>query len=166
MATDSSNNTNRGRPSKLARRLWLLAKVVLVVAAVAGVVYWLKFTPVAVLKHTVGRGELVAEVMGTGTLETHFKTTISPKISGLITEEFVDQGDRVAKGQVLVQLDDTDFKRQVESAEANVAAAKSALDRLRADKTRAAAVLEFARSEYRRLERLKAERASANIEFD
>ena len=135
-------------------------------AAVGAAVYWLQFAPVAVNKHLVTRGEIVAEVMGTGTLEARVKATISPKISGLITTVFVDQGDHVTKGQVLVQLDDTDFKRQVESSEANVAATTIALDRLGADKTRAVAILEFARSEHRRLERLKAISASANVELD
>ncbi len=152
MANDSSNTPNRSRPRKLARRLWLLAKVVLVVAAVAGAVYWLKFAPVAVVKHTVGRGELVAEVMGTGTLETHFRSTISPKISGLITEVLVDEGDRVKSGQVLVKLDDRDFKRQVEASEAGVAVAEASVKRQEADRVRAGAVLDQATRYMDRLE--------------
>jgi HlyD family secretion protein len=163
MANDSSDTSNKGRPGRLARRLWLLAKVVLAVAGVAGVVYWLRFAPVAILKHTVGRGELVAEVMGTGTLETHYKATISPKISGLITEVSVDQGDHVKSGQALVKLDDRDFKRQVEGAEAGVAVAEAAVKRQEADRARAGAVLEQAR---RYLDRLDATGSGAVSQVD
>lgn len=145
MADDNANTARKGHPGKLARRLWLLAKVLLIVVAVAGVVYWLRFAPVAVVKHIVGRGELRAEVMGTGTLETHFKATISPKISGLITEVLVDQGDHVKAGQTLVRLDDRDFKQQVQVAEASVAAAEAAVTRQEADRERAGAVLEQAK---------------------
>ena len=145
MATDKSNTANEPHPRNLGRRLWLLAKVVLVIAVVAGVVYWLRFAPVAVVRHEIGRGEVVAEVMGTGTLETHFRATISPKISGLITEVLVDQGDHVKAGQVLVKLDDRDLRRQVEAAEATVAADEASVKRQEADRVRAGAVLEQAK---------------------
>jgi len=145
MATDKSNTANEPHPRNLGRRLWLLAKIVLVIAVVAGVVYWLRFAPVAVVRHEIGRGEVVAEVMGTGTLETHFRATISPKISGLITEVLVDQGDHVKAGQVLVKLDDRDLRRQVEAAEATVAADEASVKRQEADRVRAGAVLEQAK---------------------
>ena len=51
MATENSNTASERRPGHLGRRLWLLAKAVLVVAVVAGVVYWLRFTPVPVVGH-------------------------------------------------------------------------------------------------------------------
>jgi len=151
MTTDNSNAANGGLLRGLGRRLWLFTKVVPVIAVVAGVVYWLRFAPVAVVRHEVGRGEIVAEVMGTGTLETHFRATISPKISGLITEVLVDQGDPVKAGQALVKLDDRDLRRQVEAAEASVAAAEASVKRQEADRVRAGAVLEQARLYVERL---------------
>ncbi|MGB9623261.1 MAG: efflux RND transporter periplasmic adaptor subunit [Phycisphaerae bacterium] len=163
MATENSNTASERRPGHLGRRLWLLAKGVLVVAVVVGVVYWLRFTPVPVVGHEVGRGRIVAEVMGTGTLETHFRATISPKISGLITEVLVDQGDHVKAGQVLVKLDDRDLKRQVEAAEATVAADEASVKRQEADRVRAGAVLEQAKLY---MDRLNAAPAGAVSELD
>ena len=64
--------------SRVWRWVWRALKGVPVIVVVAGVVYWLKFSPVPVTEHQVARGEIVAEVMGTGTLEAHFKSTISP----------------------------------------------------------------------------------------
>ena len=72
----------------------------------AGLVYWLKFSPVPVTEHQVAQDEIVAEVMGTGTLEAHFKSTISPRIAGRLQKVLVDQGDVVKSGQLLVRLDE------------------------------------------------------------
>ena len=69
-------------------------------------------------------GEIVAEVMGTGTVATHVKVTISSNITGLLTDVLFDQGDQVTAGQVVARLDDRDLRRQVKIEEANVVPAK------------------------------------------
>ena len=68
-------------------RTLLLSKAVrsyakwLVVALVLGFAFYrLKFAPVPVVTHQVTSGPVVAEAMGTGTLEARVKTTISPRI--------------------------------------------------------------------------------------
>ncbi len=136
--------------SLAGRWLWRAAKLALVVALIGGIVYWLRFAPVPVVEHKVERGEIVAEVMGTGTLEAHFKSTISPRISGRLQEVLVDMGDSVKAGQVLARLDDVELKPQVEMAQATVDVAKATLNRLEADRIQAQAVLEQASAEYKR----------------
>ena len=138
------------RWSWLPRRLWQAFKFLLVVALVACAVYWLKFAPVSVAEHQVETGEIVAEVMGTGTLEAHYKSTVSPRISGRLQEVLADMGDSVKAGQVLARLDDVELKPQVEMAEASVAVAKATLDRLEADRSQAAAVLEQTAADHKR----------------
>ena len=54
-----------------------------IIAVIAGVVFYIRSRPTAVKWHEVSRASIVAEVMGTGTLEARMQTTISPKISGL-----------------------------------------------------------------------------------
>src|SRR3989339_110070 len=122
---------------ELKRRLWQIAKLLAVVAVLGGIVYWLKFSPVPVSEHQVELGEIVAEVMGTGTLEAHFKSTISPRISGRIQEVFVDMGDQVTAGKLLVKLDDVDMKPQVEIAQASGVVSQAALERLQAERSQA-----------------------------
>ena len=134
----------------LPRRLWQAFKLLLLIAIVAGIVYWLKFSPVSVAEHRVGAGEIVAEVMGTGTLEAHFKSTISPRISGRIQEVLVDMGDSVTAGKLLARLDDVELKPQVEMAQASVAVAQATLDRLQADRSQALAVLEQTTADHKR----------------
>jgi multidrug efflux pump subunit AcrA (membrane-fusion protein) len=73
----------------------------LLLAFVAGgLAYWLKLSPVRAIAYRVEQGSVVAEVMGTGTVEARIKSLISPKISGRILSIAVDQGDRVRTGQM------------------------------------------------------------------
>ncbi|MEQ1851852.1 MAG: biotin/lipoyl-binding protein, partial [Chthoniobacteraceae bacterium] len=116
------------RPSIRSLLTWLI-----VAAVVALAVYKLKFAPVPAVAHTVARGELVAEVMGTGTLEARVKTTVSARIQERLAEVLVDQGDSVKAGQLLARLDDAESKQQVAIAEATLAAAKKTAERVRAD---------------------------------
>lgn len=151
--------------ARLRHHSWRTGQLVVVLGAVAAAVYWTQFAPVAVTVHTVQRREIIAEVMGTGTLESHISATISPKISGLITAVLVDQGDRAEAGQVLVRLDDGDFSRQVEVAESTLGAANAAVERQKADRARTLAVLDQARYDYDRVENLVKQNTAATTEF-
>jgi len=142
------------------------AKFVVVAAIIAGLIYWIKFAPLSVTEHQIAHGDIVAEVIGTGTLEAHYKSTISPRISGRIQEVLVDMGDEVAAGKLLVRLDDVELKPQVEMAQASVVVAQSTLDRLEADRTQAAARLEQASAEYQRGQNLITSRAISQADLD
>ena len=94
------------------------------------------------------------------------KATISPKISGRVAQVLVDQGDHVKAGQSLVRLDDAELRQQVEIATAGVAVAEAALDRLRADKDRAVAVLHQADFDYQRTRKLYEKDTAASVEIE
>lgn len=151
---------------RLNQRVLPIAKLVVVLAVGGGIVYWLKFSPVAVSEHRLELGEIVAEVMGTGTLEARVKSAISPKIAGRIEKLLVDQGDRVKAGQLLFTLDDADLKRQAEIAEANIASSQAALERLKADRAQATAVLEQARQNHARIQKLVTQNAATAEDSD
>lgn len=148
--------------SLLRRRLpWLI------VAALAGLaVYKLKFTPVPVVTHTVMKGAITGEVMGTGTLEARVKTTISPRIQERLAEVVADQGDKVRSGQLLARLDDAEIKQQVAIAEATLAAATQTAARVTADLARSEAVLAQARLDHKRLMGLLASNAVSQSDAD
>lgn len=137
---------------------WAIKALVLM-ASIGAAVYWVKFSPVAVQQHEVTRGELRAEVLGTGTLEARVKASISPKIAGRIRQIAVDQGDKVSRGSVLVTLDDDELQHQVEIAQANLETAQAAIDRLKSDEVRASAIVTQATSEHQRNVKLAAENA-------
>jgi len=147
---------------------WLrrLAKFVVISALVAGGVYWLKFAPVSVTEYLVQRGPLVAEVMGTGTLEARVQVTISPKISDRIEQILVDQGDRVSAGDLLVRLDDDELQQQVAIAQASLESEAAAIERIKTDKQRAIAVFNQAQASFTRIESLIKKNAVSQDDLD
>ncbi len=93
------------------------------------IVYYLQFAPIKTEAIEVGSGTIVAEAMGTGTLEARVRASISPKISGRIEEVLVDQSDKVVKGQKLFTMDDKDLYQQVDMAKADMAAAQASVEK-------------------------------------
>jgi HlyD family secretion protein len=133
-------------------------KYLLLAVVVAVIVYWIRFSPVPVLGHSVIRGAVTVEVMGTGTLEARVQMTVSSKIAGRISEMLVDQGDEVQAGQVLLRLDDQELKQQVEIARSALDAANASVERVEAEAVRAQAVLSQVQADHQRDRKLFAGR--------
>ncbi len=55
------------------------------------------------------------------------RATIAAKITGRVTGVFFDEGTRVAEGQLLATLDDSDVKRSLDSAKADRDASRAAI---------------------------------------
>ncbi len=138
----------------------------LLLAAIAGVVIFLRTRPVPVEVHPIDRGPLVAEVMGTGTLEARVRATISPKIAGRLSEVLVDQGDHIEAGQLLASLDDDELAQQVRVAEATIEAAKVSVGRFKAEQRQAQSTFSQTESEYRRVGGLVEQNAVTESEFE
>lgn len=147
----------------ILRKTWKWLAVLVIASAAF---YWLKFAPLPVTAHTLARGSLVAEVLGTGTLQAHIKAGVSPKIQGRLVEVRVDQNDPIGAGQLLARLDDSELRQQVEVAQANLAAARASAERVRADEARAEAVLKLARLEFDRVAVLLTNRVASESERD
>jgi len=156
------------KPSVLIRHRGVRTalKVLLPALLVAAIVYRAKFAPVPVAAHEIKLATIVAEVMGTGTLEARVKTTISPRIQERLAEVVVDQNDTVKAGQLLARLDDGELKMQVEVAAAGLAAAKATAERVRVDESRAQAVELQARRDHKRISELLATKVSSQADLD
>jgi multidrug resistance efflux pump len=135
-------------------------------ALAAFAVYRFRFAPVPAATPTTAQGEVVAEIMGTGTLEARVKTTVSARIQERLAEVLVDQGDKVKAGQLLARLDDAEIKQQVAIAEATLAAARQTAERVSADLARSEAVLAQARLDHKRLIGLLASNAVSQTDTD
>ena len=141
--------------------------IALILISLAGlVIYKTRFSPIPVAAHSVTRGEIIAEVMGTGTLEARVKSTVSARIQERLSEVMVDQGDLVKSGQLLATLDDSESQQQVAIAEATLAASRQTLERVRADLSRSEAVLTQARLHQKRLVDLAANQAISQSDAD
>jgi len=127
---------------------WKIALVLLIALIV---IYRIYFAPLPVESIAIKTGPITEEIMGTGTLEAHIHTTISPKISGRIEQVLVDEGDKVIKGQKLVLLDDEDLHQQVEMAKAELSVAQAGVEKTVSGITSAQATVKEANSTFSRM---------------
>ncbi|MET0270418.1 MAG: biotin/lipoyl-binding protein, partial [Sphingomonas sp.] len=93
-------------PSQRARRLkWgAVALVVLLVLWIAARLVFGGDEPVGYATQAVRRGALTVSVSATGNLAPTNEVEVGSELSGLVTQVFIDNNDRVARGQVLARL--------------------------------------------------------------
>jgi len=70
-------------------------------------------------------GQIVRTVHGPGTVQSRFPVVVSPRITAALTELYVDQGDRVRRGQRLARLDGRDLAARLATARTGLALARS-----------------------------------------
>jgi len=80
-------------------------------------------TPVKVFKAL--RERITEKLTYTGTLEAWTKINITPEVGGKIARIYVQEGDRVAQGQLLAELETESIRLQLRQAEAGVAVAEA-----------------------------------------
>lgn len=110
-------------------RRWLFRLGILV--AVVAVVFILRFTlfkpdPVPVTVFVVARGRVDETVTNSkaGTVKTRHRARLSSEVGGRVAHIAVHTGDRVAKGDMLVRIDDTQYRAQLSNAQQALTAAK------------------------------------------
>ena len=141
-------------------------QIALALVLAGGLIWRLFFASVVVPSHTLETRTITAVVMGTGTLEARTSAIIGPKIGGLILQVAADQGDRVVAGSLLFRLEDSDIEQQVGMAESEVDAAQATLDRLKASRHGAQAILAQARSNHERIVALTSRNAASKRDLD
>ncbi len=77
---------------------------------------------------SVTRADLARSVVATGKIEPLVKVEVKSKASGIVEKIFVDYGDHVKQGQVLVELDKEQLRARVAEAEANLKASQAAVE--------------------------------------
>lgn len=82
--------------------------------------------PVKVFK--AARRKISEKLFYTGTIEAWQKINLTPDAGGKIARILVNEGDRVAKGQLLAELDTRAITLQLEQAKAGLAVAKASFN--------------------------------------
>jgi HlyD family secretion protein len=125
--------------------LWALG-ILAVLAGLGGFAYSRRGPDaVEVQVAKVGREDLQAKVSANGRIQAQKKVDISATIPGQITHLAVEEGDRVRKGQFLLQIDAVNPRAAARSNE-------SSMQALREDLAAAKATLEQSRQDLRRTE--------------
>ncbi|MBF0230612.1 MAG: efflux RND transporter periplasmic adaptor subunit [Desulfamplus sp.] len=134
--------------------------------AIGFVIYRIGFMPIPVSVHRVSTGQVVAEVMGTGTLEARIRATVGSKIQGRLTQILADQNTSVKKGQILAILDSRELIGQVNIAEASLNAAKATAERVRTDEVRAKVVMSQSKRDYQRYTKLSESKSISDSDLE
>lgn len=163
-------------------RKTLLAISVVIVLAVFGYQYFFSaakvVTAAPVQVETGAPSSANAVLSVSGYVVAHHKIAVGAKVSGRVSWIGVEKGDKVTSGQILVRLEDDEFRARVNQARANVAAAQARLDQLlagsrpqekvqaRAGVAREEAALRNAEADYQRIEQLYREKVVSKAELD
>ena len=83
---------------------------------------------------TVTRKDLVVSVTGSGSISPASQVEVKSRATGTVTAVYVREGDRVAKGQVLVRLHDADAEAAVAEAQATLSSARARLTQAEAER--------------------------------
>jgi RND family efflux transporter MFP subunit len=110
------------------RRLLLLAPILAL--AVTGLVWW-RALPPAVTIALATTGPAIEAVYATGSVEPVRWARVGPVLRGRVVAVLVEEGERVAPGQVMARLDDREARARVDEAEVRAAQAAEDLARVR-----------------------------------
>ena len=135
------------------KQMWILGGGLAVVLIGGLSLAGMRDKGIAVQVATVGRENLQAKVSANGKIQAVTKADISASIMGQVTRLAVKEGDRVHKGQFLMEIDPRSARANTEAMQANLHAAQS-------DLISATANLAQARSDF---ERAKANRTAGII---
>lgn len=144
----------------MKRLLWIAGVCVLVAAAVG---YYVKVdvsaAPTQLTFDSVSRGDVVATVEATGTLQPVDTVEVGTQVSGTLASIGTDFNEMVKRGQVLATLDPALFQTQIDQAQATVI-------RLRAEVDKAQVQVEDAQLKLKRAEQLAADQLLPRQDVD
>jgi HlyD family secretion protein len=114
------------------KKLIIAVLAVIVIAAVAGAAWWFRReTAPTVTVEVIRTRDLEAIVSASGKIQPKRFVNISADTSGRVVNLAVNEGDRVTPGQFLMQIDPRTLRTRVESGQAALRGAESALDQAR-----------------------------------
>ncbi len=112
------------------------------------------------------RATIVEKVSASGSVQPVVEVKISPEVSGEIIDLFVEEGDSVIMGTLLLRINPDNFEAALERALANLNQQKANLEDARARFARAKASLKRAEQEYQRQKKLFDEEVVAQADFE
>lgn len=107
----------------------------------------------------IERGPIELRRTFSGTLESHAKFVVAPKVSGRVEVMAVDIADTVKKGQVVAELDNDEYVQAVAQAKADLAVSKANL-------SEAKSALEIANRDLARIETLRKRGVASESQLD
>jgi len=119
----------KGKQKKSKKKIYIFGGIgiVLVALVLFALLGGSKEEIIAVQTESVVKRDITQTVSATGKINSEFKVTITPEVTGEIVSLPVKEGDRVKKGQLLIKIKADAYVAQQQRAEANLSSAKSSL---------------------------------------
>ena len=131
---DRSGRSDGSAPSPWARRYIVIGIAVVVLLSLSALVYRLfarNVPEVEVVRAAAQNSDVGGTVLSaTGYIVAHHTINVNSKVTGRLAWIGVEKGDQVKEGQVLVRLEDQEFRASYEQAQGGVANARAYLDEL------------------------------------
>src|SRR5271163_3148259 len=130
----TERGTSNGEPPAWARRYILIGIAVVAVLSVSALAYRLlsrDVPEVEVTRASAENSDVGGTVLSaTGYIVAHHTINVNSKVTGRLAWIGVEKGDKVKEGQILVRLEDQEFRASYNQAKGTVANARAYLDEL------------------------------------
>src|SRR5579863_3654457 len=121
------DRTPQPEPKNRSRMKWLAVAAVVAIGAVAAIVPYLlrnraplvQVARVMAAQRPTGEDNAVV-LNATGYIIAHHQIQVASKVNGKVAWIGVDEGSEVKRGEVLVRLEDIEYRAQVEQAKGNL----------------------------------------------
>jgi HlyD family secretion protein len=107
--------------------------VLIAIAWGAYVAYGAATKPVPVTKYVIQNaveGTVISSVSGSGQVQAQTTVSVKPQVSETVTKIYVQPGDHVTAGQILIQLDTTNEEKAVTQAQLSLQSSQISLEKL------------------------------------
>lgn len=156
------------------RRNTLIAVAVIFVLALLWSTF---FKKIEVETTKVRAGEVISTVVENGNVESEKVNNVFTEVQGKIKNVFVDEGSKVSKGQILAEFDTSEIDTQIKQLEGELKAAEGSsiaspsgdanlIKQQQYTVEQAKIALNYAKSEFKRVEKLYQEGAATSAELE
>jgi HlyD family secretion protein len=134
-----------------SKNVFITIAIVLVGGAVVGAnLYFKKDKGLTVTTETIKTRDLEAIVSASGKIQAKRTVNVSSDTVGRVVNLAVNEGDRITKGQFLLQIDPKTLRSRVDNGEASLKAAEVTLDQMQQSVETSRAQLELMRQNLKR----------------
>lgn len=155
------------------KKIWFIGGIILIIVIIF-LLKPVKEDTILVSTTPVVKGDLTISILSKGVIQPQVKYKIKSKLSGIIKDIKVKEGDKISAGEILLSLDPTEYIVRIKEIERDILAYKNKLyesensleiQQLQNTFQQAKLDLENASREYESYERLYKARAVSNEEL-
>ena len=151
---------------KFTKKFWIISAVAIVVLGIAGKWYGGRETLDEVDVEQAAVRDIVERVSASGKIQPETEVNITAEVSGQILALPVKEGDRVEKGDLLVQINPDLYEAALNRAQAAANSARSNLASAKAQHAQANAQFFAAEKNWQRTQQLFRDKVVSQADFD